>query len=857
MNLEGYDLQKFTPMMQQYLQIKKDYTDVIVFFRLGDFYEMFFDDAVVASRELEIQLTGKDCGQKTRVPMCGIPFHAYEVYATKLVEKGYKIAIVEQVEDAKATKGIVKRDVVKILTPGTCVLGNVENKENNYIASIKEDGKNFIFTYVDVTTGDTYLTVLSSQSELVDEILNLRVKEIVLSAKFNKKITDLLVKNYGILISNEEDLELPSYLSGLTIDLNDKNEIQSFALLVNYIIKTQREKLTHLKTVTRYERKEFLKIDIHSKRNLEITETLRLGQKNGSLLALLDKCHTAMGSRMMRKWLEYPLIDKNEINNRLDYTTLFLNDYILRKDIEECLKTVYDLERIVGRISCGNCNAKDLAQLRRSLSNVPQLKELLFNTNNQKLVELSEKIDTIDELYNLLVKALVENPPLTIKEGGMFNPEYHPDLLELNNIKNNGRDWILQYEINEREKTGIRTLKVGFNNVFGYYIEVSKSFVNSPMLENYERKQTLANAERFITPELKEYESKVLSASDKIIQLEYDLFLNLKEVCASYIKRIQALADRISEIDCLVSFANLALKYNYVRPTFSLNQDVIIIDGRHPVVENVLGTDYVVNDVIVNKYNTLLITGPNMSGKSTYMRMLALIAIMAQIGCYVPASKAQMPIYDQIFTRIGASDDLIGGASTFMVEMQEANYALSNATKNSLILFDEIGRGTATFDGLALAQAIVEYVHEKIGCTTLFSTHYHELVRLEESLSRLKNIHVSAKDESGKIIFLHKVKDGPVDKSYGINVAALAKLPKSLIARSKDILEKLESENHAHNVDLTLFNFDDEDFTGEEVVASNPVNNEIIEELEAIDVNNLTPIEALNIIVKLKGKINE
>ena len=459
-------------------------------------------------------------------------------------------------------------------------------------------------------------------------------------------------------------------------------------------------------------------------------------------------------------------------------------------------------------------------------------------------------------MYSLLVTALVENPPLTIKEGGMFNPEYNSSLLELTNIKNNSRDWILQYEINEREKTGIRTLKVGFNNVFGYYIEVSKSFVNSPALENYERKQTLANAERFITPELKEYESKVLSASEKIIQLEYELFLNLKEVCASYIKRIQTLADRISEIDCLVSFANLALKYNYVRPTFSTNQDVIIIDGRHPVVENVLGTDYVVNDVIVNRYNTLLITGPNMSGKSTYMRMLALIAIMAQIGCYVPASKAQMPIYDQIFTRIGASDDLIGGASTFMVEMQEANYALSNATKNSLILFDEIGRGTATFDGLALAQAIVEYVHEKIGCTTLFSTHYHELVRLEESLSRLKNIHVSAKDESGKIIFLHKVKDGPVDKSYGINVAALAKLPKSLIARSKDILEKLESENHAHNVDLTLFNFDDESYVEEEVVTS-PLNNEIIEELEAIDVNNLTPIEALNIIVKLKQKINE
>ena len=600
--------------------------------------------------------------------------------------------------------------------------------------------------------------------------------------------------------------------------------------------------------------KEFLKIDIHSKRNLEITETLRLGQKNGSLLALLDRCHTAMGSRMMRKWLEYPLINRKEINNRLDYTTLFLNDFLLRKDIEECLKTVYDLERIVGRISCGNCNAKDLAQLRRSLSNVPNLKSLLLNTNNEKLVELSNNIDSIEELYDILEKALVENPPLTIKEGGMFKPEYNDSLFELTNIKNNSRDWILNYEITEREKTGIRTLKVGFNNVFGYYIEVSKSFVNSPMLENYERKQTLANAERFITPELTEYESKVLSASDKIVQLEYELFMQLKEVCSTYIKRIQGLADKISEIDCLVAFANLALKYNYARPSFSENQDVIIIDGRHPVVENVLGRDYVVNDVIVNKYNTLLITGPNMSGKSTYMRMLALIAIMAQIGCYVPASKAQMPIYDQIFTRIGASDDLIGGASTFMVEMQEANYALSNATKNSLILFDEIGRGTATFDGLALAQAIVEYVHEKIGCTTLFSTHYHELVRLEESLCRLKNIHVSAKDESGKIIFLHKVKDGPVDKSYGINVAALAKLPKSLIARSKDILEKLESENHAHNMDLTLFNFD---FVETEEEFATTINDEIVEELSAIDVNNLTPMEAFNIIIKLKQKIEE
>ena len=854
MNIEGFDMSKFTPMMQQYLEIKKDYTDVIVFFRLGDFYEMFFDDAIVASRELEIQLTGRDAGQEKRVPMCGIPFHAYETYATKLVEKGYKIAIVEQVEEASATKKLVKRDVVKILTPGTFVLGNLENKENNFIACIKQFGKSFVLTYVDVTTGDSYLTVFENDSELINEVLNLRIKEIVVSNGYNKKVIDTLAKNYGILISFENDDEVPSYLSQLILTLNDKNEINAFGLLVNYILKTQREKLTHLKSVNRYEAKQYLKIDIHSKRNLEITETLRLGQKNGSLLSLMDRCHTAMGSRMMRKWISYPLIDVNDINNRLDFVSYFLNDFILRNDIITCLKGVYDLERIVGRVSCGNCNARDLAQLRRSLSNIPELKRVLLETKNEKLINLANSVDELEELHKLLVDALVETPPLTIKEGGMFNPEFNETLFELTNIKNNSKEWILNYEAAEREKTGIRTLKVGFNNVFGYYIEVSKSFINNPMLENYDRKQTLANAERFITPELKEYESKVLSASDKIIALEYELFLKLKEDVASYIKRIQSLADKVSEIDCLISLATIALENNYVRPEFNLGRDVTIIEGRHPVVEKVLGTEYVSNDVIVNKYNTLMITGPNMSGKSTYMRMLALISIMAQIGSYVPASRACMPIYDQIFTRIGASDDLIGGSSTFMVEMQEANYALSNATRNSLILFDEIGRGTATFDGLALAQAIVEYVHEKIGCTTLFSTHYHELVRLEESLSRLKNIHVSAKEESGKVIFLHKVMDGPVDKSYGINVAALAKLPKSLIARSKDILAKLETEEHAHNIDLTLFDFNE---VLEEVEEPVYVNNEIIEELEAVDVNNLTPIEALNLIVQLKAKLND
>lgn len=850
MNISGYDMSKFTPMMQQYLEIKKDYTDVIVFFRLGDFYEMFFDDAIIASRELEIQLTGKDCGQKERVPMCGVPHHAYEMYATKLVEKGYKIAMVEQVEDPKATKGIVKRDVVKILTPGTCVLGNVENKENNYLACIKEVGKNFLLAYTDVTTGDCYITSLESFSEVVNELLNLHIKEVVVSSKFNKKMIEQLINTYSIIVSYEDNYEVPSYLGALIVDLESKDELLTFGLLVNYILKTQREKLTHLKSVIKYEANQYLKIDMHSKRNLEITETLRLGQRNGSLLHLLDKCHTAMGSRMLNKWLNHPLIDVKAIRERQEYVTRFMNDFVLRSEIENALKTVYDLERIVGRISCGNCNAKDLAQLRRSLSNIPNIKELLINTNDSLLVKMGNEIDPISEVHELLVKALVENPPLVIKEGGMFNPEFDEQLLELTNLKNNSKEWILNYEITEREKTGIKTLKVGYNHVFGYYIEVSKSFIGSPLLENYDRKQTLANAERFITPELKEYEAKVLSASDKIIQLEYDLFINLKEEIATYIKRIQKLADKLSNIDCLVAFANIALKNNYVKPEFNMTRDITIIDGRHPVVETVLKNDYVSNDVIVNKYNTLLITGPNMSGKSTYMRMLALITIMAQIGSFVPAAKADLCIFDQIFTRIGASDDLMGGSSTFMVEMQEANYALQNATKNSLILFDEIGRGTATFDGLALAQAIIEYVHEKIGCTTLFSTHYHELEALEDSLSRLKNIHVSAKEENGKVVFLHKVLDGPIDKSYGINVAALAKLPKGVIARSKAILDALETESHAHNVDLNLFNFDsvEED---EPIVTTSP----IIEELEMVDLNSITPIEALNLLVKLKSML--
>lgn len=857
MNLDGYDVSKFTPMMQQYLQIKKDYTDVIVFFRLGDFYEMFFDDAITASRELEIQLTGKDCGQKERVPMCGIPFHAYELYAMKLIEKGYKIAIVEQVEDPKSAKGIVKRDVVKILTPGTCVLGNFIDKENNFIASLYEHGKSYILAYADVTTGDSYLTVLADQNEVINELLNLKIKEVVLQTRFNKRFAGSLEKNYHFLLSFEDNVELPSYLGGIVTSLLDSDEVFAFGILINYILKTQREHLTHLKPVSRYEATQFLKIDMHSKRNLELTETLRLGQKNGSLLSLMDKCHTAMGSRMLNKWILHPLVNVDKINERLDYVEIFSNDFMLKTELENSLKSVYDLERISGKVSCGSCNARDLSQLRKSLSSIPSIKKLLMEKQNLLLDKLDERLDAIEELYDLLERALVELPPLQTKEGGMFKPEFDSTLQELTHLKNDSKDWISNYEIKEREKTGIRTLKVGFNHVFGYYIEVSKSFVNEPSLLAYERKQTLANAERFITPELKEYESKVLTASDRIISLEYDLFLKLKDEVSTYIPRIQHLADELSVIDCYLSFATISNKYNYVRPSFNDKREITIIDGRHPVVETVIGSNYVTNDVIVNKYNTLLITGPNMSGKSTYMRMLALISIMGQMGSFVPASKASLPLFDQIFTRIGASDDLLGGSSTFMVEMQEANYALQNATKNSLILFDEIGRGTATFDGLALAQAIIEYVHEKIGCITLFSTHYHELVALENSLCRLKNVHVSAKEEKGNVVFLHKVLDGPIDKSYGINVAALAHLPKSLINRSKDILASLETENHAHNIDLNLFNFDNDNEENEEDIK--PLNEkelDVLDDLKSLDLNSITPLEALLELEKFKKKLS-
>lgn len=858
MNLKDVDKSEFTPMMQQYIECKENYPDAIVFFRIGDFYEMFFEDAYIASRELEIALTGKDAGYKERVPMCGIPFHAYSGYAEKLISKGYKVAIVEQVEDPSQAKGLVKRDVVKIITPGTITEAGLNEKENNFLAAIYETDARYTLAYADVSTGQMYLTTIEDEEALANEILSLHAKEVICLSSLKLKILNTLHDNYQIVISRCDDTSLIDDYKYLIEGLNlekFKDDIPCISILINYISKTQRHNLYHLQPIKFYSSNQVLHLDPFSKRNLELTETLRQNQKSGSLLWLLDKCQTAMGSRKLHTWIDRPLIDRNEIIKRHNYVEALINNYVAKEEIKESLKTVYDLERIIGRISVGNANAKDLVQLRRSLANIPNFKKNVMALGTDDAISFANGIDTHEKLYDLLDKALVDDPPLQIKEGGMIKPLYNKDLDELKEISGSSKDWILKFEAQERERTGIKTMHVGYNRVFGYYIEVSKGALqNLTDSDHYERKQTLANAERFITPELKKYEQIVVGSTEKIQKLEYDLFIEIRDVCQGFTKSLQQLADKISTIDCLLAFAEVSVKYNYVRPEMSLKREVNIVEGRHPVIETFLKDEYVKNDVIINSYNTILITGPNMSGKSTYMRMLALIVIMAQIGCFVPAKSATLMIFDAIFTRIGASDDLISGQSTFMVEMLEANFAIKNATKDSLILFDEIGRGTSTYDGMALAQAIIEYVHEKIGCVMLFSTHYHELVLLDKTLKHLKNVHVDAKESKGGVVFLHKVLDGGADKSYGINVASLAGLPRSLIERSKKILETLEENNSTSGVNLDLFNFDayeEEPQNQEEEKAYN-----LKHALEILDIDSLTPREALDWLYKEKNKLD-
>ncbi|NMD69561.1 DNA mismatch repair protein MutS [Bacillus sp. DNRA2] len=789
----------YTPMIQQYLQVKADYQDAFLFFRLGDFYEMFFEDAIKASQELEITLTSRDGGSTERIPMCGVPHHSAAQYIDQLIEKGYKVAICDQVEDPRQAKGVVKREVVQLITPGTMMEGRgLSEKENNYLASISifADGT-YGFAYNDLSTGENRVALLAGNfEEVLNELSISGAKEVVVASNFPDELHRKIRERAVVTLSIEDDVNMADFYEPLLKNVEQPNMRQAVVRLLNYLYRTQKRSLDHLQPVQPYEVQQFMKIDYYSKRNLELTETIRSKGKKGSLLWLLDETKTAMGGRLLKQWIDRPLINRTEIERRHALVDTFMTHYFERQDLREKLTEVYDLERLSGRVAFGNVNARDLVQLKRSLWQIPFIKELLKSLPNEMAVQLGEALDPCEEVTDLLERALVENPPLSIKEGNIIQDGYNQELDTYRDASRNGKTWIAQLERQEREKTGIKSLKIGYNRVFGYYIEITRANLHLLANDQYERKQTLSNAERFITPELKEKEALILQAEEKIVELEYQLFTEIREKIKEYIPNLQGLAKKISALDVLQCFATVSEERHYVKPEFSEERRIYLKDGRHPVVEKVMNAqEYVPNDCYMdNEREILLITGPNMSGKSTYMRQVALTAILAQIGCYVPASEAVLPIFDQVFTRIGAADDLISGQSTFMVEMLEAKNAITNATASSLILFDEIGRGTSTYDGMALAQAMIEYIHERIGAKTLFSTHYHELTVLDETLPRLKNVHVSAVEQNGKVVFLHKIKEGAADKSYGIHVAELAELPREVITRANEILRALEAK---------------------------------------------------------------
>ena len=843
MGINDVDINKVTPMMRQYIEIKQKNKDIIIFFRLGDFYEMFFEDAVNVSRELELTLTGKSCGLEERVPMCGIPHHAANIYIDKLIEKGYKVGICEQLEDPALAKGIVERDLIQIVSPGTIISQeSLVDWDNNYIGNIIDLDYAYGVSYTDISTGEIKAFITDkNNNKVVSQILSIGIKEIVADSKVATEIIDLLKNQYKIVVTITDQINDYDYYDYIFKDLKDIRYKRIVNHLLTYITNTQKRFLNHFQTLKTIELDEHMKMDVHTKRNLELTETLRLKQRNYSLIWLLDKTKTAPGARLLKTFIENPEIKMEVINKRLDIVSTLMKEFILKNDLIDSLNEVYDLERLAGRVAFGSANARDLLQIKNSLRILPNIQKILEKIN------FYYKIETLPELYELLENSIYEEPPVSIKEGFLIKPGYNAELDELKDLRKGGKDFVARFENEERERTGIKTLKVGYNRVFGYFIEVSKGSVNLVKEEfGYERRQTLANAERYISPILKEKEALILNAEEKIIDLEYNLFVEIREKVKTYISRIQKIAKVLSEIDVLQSFATVAETNNFVRPELTLERDIEVIDGRHPVVEKVINREYVANDIKMNTdTDILLITGPNMAGKSTYMRELAIIVIMAQIGSFVPATKAKLPIFDAIFTRIGASDDLVSGESTFMVEMLEANNAIMNATKNSLILFDELGRGTATFDGMSLAQAIIEYIHNNIGAKTLFSTHYHELTDLENKLKHLKNVHVSALEENGKITFLHKIKDGSVDKSYGIHVASLANLPKELIDRANEILniyEKKEKRIDTKVQECLPLNFEVKD-------------NKAIEHLKQIDPNSLTPIAALNILYELKEEV--
>ena len=847
MNRNDVDRNKISPMMKQYLDIKDEYPDTLIFYRLGDFYEMFFEDAIIGNRELGLTLTGRNAGLEERVPMCGVPHHAYVSYLDKLVEKGYKVAICEQMEDPKLAKGMVDRSIVQIVTKGTRLDSELNEKDNNFIGSVYDFEYCYILTISDITTGYVYSMILDNDKDkLIKEITKRNILELIVNEKIDRSIVNELREKYNILITIFNEIYDKENYKFIYKNVNDIRVSTGIKHLLAYLLNTKKGDLSHLQEVEIINSDRFLLFDVHTKRNLELIETLRTKDRIYSLLWLLDKTKTAMGSRLLKYNIENPITDKIELNRRYDIVEKLLNEFILKEDLCRELDKIYDLERLSSRIAYGNLNARDLIQLKNSIEVFPNIYSILDELKYDKNIEV------LDELYETLEKSINPDAPVTVKEGSIIKTGYNKELDELREIKNNSKDFILKYEQEERERTGIKNLKVGYNKVFGYYIEISKGSI--PLVKEewgYDRKQTLVGSERFINPILKEKENIILGAEEKIYDLEYKLFLEIRDEAKRYINILQKNSKLLAEVDMLASFATVTEENNYTRPILTESRDIVIKDGRHPVVEKVIKDNYVANDIIMkDDTNILLITGPNMAGKSTYERQLAIIIIMAQIGCFVPASSCSIPIFDKIFTRIGASDDLVSGDSTFMIEMKEANIAISEATENSLILFDELGRGTATYDGMSLAQAILEYIHDHIKAKTLFSTHYHELTSLERDLSHLKNVHVSAIEEDGNIIFLHKIKNGAVDKSYGIHVASLANLPKELIKRADDILSIYENKSKKEQVFTQTSLFFDVDEEEEK-------NDEIREKLKEIDPLSITPIEALNILYELKNDIDE
>ncbi|WP_203362384.1 DNA mismatch repair protein MutS [Bacillus sp. REN10] len=868
-------MKQYTPMIQQYLKVKAEYQDAFLFFRLGDFYEMFFEDATKASQLLEITLTSREGGGTEKIPMCGVPYHSAAGYIEQLIDLGYKVAICEQTEDPKQAKGVVRREVVQLITPGTVMEGKgLQDKENNYLAALQFSNPTYGLAASDLSTGENKVTSLSSLDEVMNELATLQVKEIVIQADLDAAVQRQLKERLSATLSVEgENTEQDAFLS-LMKKVNQAELRQVVSLLFSYLHRTQKRSLDHLQPVEPYNVHQFMRIDQYSKRNLELTETIRSKGKKGSLLWLLDETMTAMGGRLLKQWIDRPLIQKDQIERRLTMVQTFITSFFERQELREQLKEVYDLERLAGRVAFGNVNGRDLVQLKKSLQQIPLLKQILSQINTIEMHELAEKIDPCEELTDLLERALVDHPPLTIKEGGMIQEGFHAELDTYRDASRNGKTWIANLEREEKERTGIKSLKIGYNRIFGYYIEITKANLAALDDSRYERKQTLANCERFITPELKEKEAMILQANEKMVELEYALFLQLRERVKEYIPRLQQLSHLVSELDVLQCFATVSEMRRYVRPVLTNGRELVLKDGRHPVVEKVMDSqEYVPNDCDMNEEREmLLITGPNMSGKSTYMRQVALTAILAQIGCFVPATKAELPIFDQVFTRIGAADDLISGQSTFMVEMLEAKNAITHATNRSLILFDEIGRGTSTYDGMALAQAIIEYIHDKIGAKTLFSTHYHELTVLEEELTQLKNVHVQAVEQNGRVVFLHKIKEGAADKSYGIHVAELAELPKELINRANAILKGLEAKGQQQENRLNLQQIKEANIAVQtdepaqlsffqEEVASSPEpkskESKTIEELKNFDLLEMTPLDAMNALYALQKKVKK